>query len=371
MQVFNTQFFLILCLLSTAFTTLVQAETKETLTIVSWGGTYEDAQKTILFEPFEKLHNVNINVVQYNGGIGQLSNQIKLGNVHWDLVDMMVSDAEAACEAGYLITLSPDLAGKSYPGNRIENDFMPNSFIPCAIPQSVSSHVIAFNPNAFEERLPSTVADFFDLENFPGKRGLQKRPVAILEWALYSYNVPREQVYRLLSTERGLNLAFKRLDEIRDHIVWWHDIEEPAQLLVSGEVSMSAGNNSNFFNAALLNDEPVNIIWDGQIYQYEAWAITNGSKNQALAKKFIQFASKPYNMFAMSQKISLGPIRYSVQERIGWHEEAQLNMKQHLPTSERHLEKAIKKDHEWYAKTYDVIHRRFELWLYKDKYLTD
>ena len=31
---------------------------------------------------------------------------------------------------------------------------------------------------------PSTLADFFDTEKFPGKRGLRKDPTALLEMAL-------------------------------------------------------------------------------------------------------------------------------------------------------------------------------------------
>ena len=43
--------------------------------------------------------------------------------------------------------------------------------------------------------------------------------------------VPIDQIYDLLSTDRGMRLAFRRLDSIRDHIVWWDDPKEPAALL--------------------------------------------------------------------------------------------------------------------------------------------
>lgn len=62
---------------------------------------------------------------------------------------------------------------------------------------------------------------YFDLERFPGKRALRKSPVGLFEWALLSLTVPREQLYDLLSTRRGLDLAAQRLDEIRESIIWW------------------------------------------------------------------------------------------------------------------------------------------------------
>ena len=94
--------------------------------------------------------------------------------------------------------------------------------VPCSIVQLSFSTVIAFNPGAFPAVKPSRIADFFDIEGFPGKRGLRCAPVAMLEWALLAYRIPYSQVYDLLSTDRGLDLAFRNLDRIRPHIVWWH-----------------------------------------------------------------------------------------------------------------------------------------------------
>ena len=39
------------------------AGTQETVVVNSWGGPYEKLHKQIIFEPFEKAHNVKIKVV--------------------------------------------------------------------------------------------------------------------------------------------------------------------------------------------------------------------------------------------------------------------------------------------------------------------
>ncbi|NNF78535.1 MAG: ABC transporter substrate-binding protein, partial [Rhizobiales bacterium] len=62
--------------------------------------------------------------------------------------------------------------------------------------------------------------------------------------------VPVAQVYDLLSTERGLKVAFRKLEEIRSAIVWWTDPAEPPALLAKGEVAMASGFNGRFFAAA-------------------------------------------------------------------------------------------------------------------------
>ena len=126
--------------------------------------------------------------------------------------------------------------------------------------------VTAFNRDAFPGERPARIEDIFDVQRFPGKRALQKAPAANLEWALVSYGVPREDLYELLSTERGLRLAFRKLDRIRDHVIWWTSIDDPVDLLVSGKVAIASQFNGRLFDAAGVHGHPVEIIWDAQLY---------------------------------------------------------------------------------------------------------
>ena len=51
---------------------------------------------------------------------------------------------------------------------------------------------------------PTTLADFFDTEKFPGKRGLRKSPKANLEMALIADGVAPDEVYATLETDEGV-----------------------------------------------------------------------------------------------------------------------------------------------------------------------
>src|SRR3546814_4432365 len=86
---------------------------------------------------------------------------------------------------------------------------------------------IAFSDSTGEIRAddikPSSLQDFFDLERFPGPRGLRRTPMTNLEWALLADGVPGDKVYSLLRTEAGVARAFAKLATIRDDIVWWED----------------------------------------------------------------------------------------------------------------------------------------------------
>ena len=151
--------------------------------------------------------------------------------------------------------------------------------------------VTAYNRNAFPGERPARIEDIFDIRRFPGKRALQKIPDANLEWALRSYGVPRQDLYQLLSTERGLRLAFKRLDRIRDHVVWWTAVERPVELLIAGRVAIASQYNGRLFEAAVIQGHPIEIIWDAQVYELGSWGIPKGTPRLEAVLKFIRFAT--------------------------------------------------------------------------------
>ena len=206
--------FSILCILGLA----VHAD-QQSLTIATWGGSYESAQQKALFGPFEAATGIQINTQYYTGEI-----EILKGDLVPDIIDMTMDDALLACEQNLVqkLELSKILA-PSPDGLEPEKDFIAGSLLPCGVAHMSYSTLIAYDERAFSGEKPQTIADFFDIKRFPGKRGLRKQPSAILEWALITEGVPINQIYDLLSTDRGMRLAFRRLDSIRDHIIWWED----------------------------------------------------------------------------------------------------------------------------------------------------
>ena len=65
------------------------------------------------------------------------------------------------------------------------------------------------------------LSDFFNLDAFPGKRGLRKSPKANLEMALAADGVASADIYEVLGTDEGVDRAFAKLDTIKDSVIWW------------------------------------------------------------------------------------------------------------------------------------------------------
>ena len=75
--------------------------------------------------------------------------------------------------------------------------------------------VIAYRKDTFGDNGPSNWAEFWDLENFPGKRGMHGKVNYNLEAALMADGVPMQEVYDTLATDEGTARAWAKLGENR------------------------------------------------------------------------------------------------------------------------------------------------------------
>ena len=178
--------------------------------------------------------------------------------------------------------------------------------------------------------------------------------------------VPTQQIYDLLSTRRGLRLAFRRLETIREAIVWWNEVAEPTRLLESGQVSMATGYNGRFFAHAHYDRVPTVIMWDGRIIGFEVWTISALSTRTDQAERFIRFATAPDRMARFAEHMPYGPTRRSAMQRIGLNPVERIPMRTQLPNAPRHSQRHLDRDSSWYASTASLRNRRFAEWLARE-----
>ncbi len=333
------------------------------LTISTWGGAYETAQMKAYFRPFEQAHQVQIKLRPYNGGTDTLRLLDNPARARWDVVDMTESDAHVACKNRLITEFDRSLLQPAPDGTQPLNDFFSGSFLKCGIAHLSYATVLAYDERAFPTEKPNSVADFFDIDRFPGKRAIQRNPKAIMEWAMLSYNVPVRQIYDLLSTERGFRLVSHRLNKIKDHIVWWHEGHEPVELLRDGKVVMASGFNGRFFDARATNNIPITMIQDGQFLEMGVWTIHRQAARPDLAAKFIGFATRTESMATFSNTLPYGPTRESALERIGLNASTNVAVQENQSQSESASNRRIRADIQWYLGTETLRNRWFNEWL--------
>jgi putative spermidine/putrescine transport system substrate-binding protein len=268
------------------------------------------------------------------------------------------------CDEGLLEQIDPAMLLPAADGTPAVDDFLPGSLADCFVATDVFSTVLAFDASKFAEGAkPAKLADFFDLEKFPGKRGMRKSAKVNLEMALLADGVPAAEVYGMLSTPEGIDRAFKKLDSIKDHIVWWEAGAQPPQLLADGEVAMTIAYNGRIFNAAISEGKPFEIVWDGQVYEFEGWVIPKGAPHLEQAKEFVAFSTGPEPLANAAEWISYGPPRKSSAPLVCMYQDGKTELSQHLPTSPENMTNALASDYEFWVDRDTDLNERFNAWL--------
>ena len=335
----------------------------EAVTAVSWGGSYGRASIKAIHEPFMAATGITVRMEDYNGGLAQIRAQVETGNVHWDVVDLEMADATLGCDEGLLEPVDVGDLPPAPDGTPAEQDFLPKTLTECGVGLVFYSTIYAYNEEKFPGSKPATIGDFFDLEKFPGRRGMRRSPLVNLEFALMADGVPIKQVYSTLDTPEGVDRAFRKLDTIKEHIVWWEAGAQPPQMLADNEVVMSTAWNGRIFNAQVLEKQPFVVVWDGQVLDWGQKAIVAGTRNLEAAKKFVAFAAKTETMAAIGRYISYSPVRRSGAGLVSTHLETGVDMKPHMPTTPQNAARVLHNDWEWWSDHSDEMNERFSAWL--------
>lgn len=334
----------------------------DSLTIVSWGGAYTKSQVEAYHKPYTAKTGITINSEDFSGGLAEVKAQVEAGNVTWDLVDVELSDAIRGCDEGLLESIDPSILPPAPDGTSAADDFIDGAINECAIANIVWSTIYAYDTTKYATG-PTTMADFYNVSAFPGKRGLRKGAKPNLEMALMADGVPAGEVYALLDTDAGIDRAFAKLDTIKDDVIWWEAGAQPPQMLADGEVTMTTAYNGRIFSAQVSEGKPFKIVWDGQIMDLDLWVIPKGAPNKALALDFIAFSTDTQRLADQSKYIAYGPARKSSSGMIGKHAETGVDMLPHMPTSPANLDNALLNDFEWWADHQDEMDERFNAWL--------
>ena len=225
------------------------------------------------------------------------------------------------------------------------------------------SNVYAYNPEGVTGAPPATAADFFDLERYPGRRGMRRVPHVNLEFALIADGVPLDEVYATLDTPAGVDRAFRKLDSVKDQVVWWEAGAQPPQMLADGEVVMSTAYNGRIFNAQALEDQPFVIVWDGQVLDVGPLGIVAGTPDLEAALELVRFATSADSMAAIGRYIAYSPARRSGLPLIGRHAEVGIDMNPHMPLYPANSARVLQNDWEWWSDHADEMNERFSAWL--------
>lgn len=307
------------------------------ITVVSFGGSYQDGQSKALFQPAAKAMNLKLKEETYTS-IADLRLKVKANAVTWDIVASGSGSAARAGAEGILEKLDYKVIDVS--------SFLPGTAQDYCVGGDVFSTVMAWNTKTYGDKGPQSWADFWDVKKFPGKRSYRKAVAGALEPALMADGVPMAKVYEVLSTKEGIDRAIKKIKELKPHIaVWWSSGAQHAQLMKDGEVDMITGWNGRF-DVAKKDGAQVAYTFNQGLLDYDCFAVPKGAPNKDLAMKFLAEISKPAYQAEFTKYITYGPTNKKAYD-LGTIEAAYAKQ---LPSHPDNAAKQLPINLDWYIK---------------------
>lgn len=340
---------------------------KADITVVSWGGDYKLSQQRAFGDSWERKTGQEIHWVDYNGDISEVRAQVESGEVVWDVIDVFAHEARSGCRNGLFERLPSDMFAPAPDGTPMAQDLIVARPNDCAVPNIIWSWVTFYDAARFAGAKPTTIADLFDLERFPGKRGLSVFPQGNIEMALVADGVDPKRVYEVMSTPAGIDRAFAKLDSIKPHVKFWSSGDEPVDFVKAGDVVMSTAYSGRVGAAILDGATTLKTIWDGQVLDEEWLVMVKGSKNYDEARDFLIHASAPEQLAEQAKWISYGPMRHSSLDIIAANEpwfNTGKNIMPHMPNRKEVMARTTIGDPDWWASEQggEVV-KRFVAWM--------
>jgi putative spermidine/putrescine transport system substrate-binding protein len=312
------------------------------ITVATWGGAYEEAQKKAFFDPWERETG---NEVTIDGPMdyAKITAQVRSGNVTWDIADV----------EGY-VPLGENCGTlfEKLDFSKIDrSDLVPELTSDCGAPLMQYMFVLAYDPAKFGDNPPKSWADFFDTEKYPGKRGVWNYVSGgALEAALLADGVQPDQLYPI-----DYDRAFGVLDAIKDDVAFYDTGAQQQEQLETGEVAMSLAWTSRLY-AARQNGSKFEPAWSQPIGVWESLSVVKGSENKDLAMDFIAYALKAKPQARFTETIPLAPVNLAARPRVSGE------LEQMLPTNPVRKRQLVYQDMSWMSENFEEANEQWTAW---------
>ena len=321
------------------------AQTADRIVVADPGGPFGVAFKVAFHDSFKADTGItSVQIAREHEPTAQVAVMVQAKNYTWDVVTLTLSARDILHAKGMLEPLDWNLPDM--------NEIMPEARHPAWMGTDVYCTILAYRSDKYGGNGPQSWRDYFDVAKFPGRRAMRKSPIDTIEMALLADGVAPAQLYPL-----DVDRAFKKLDQIKQHIaVWWTGGAQTTQLLQSGEVDMCPTWNAR---AQTVTDAggPVKIQWNQGLYSIEGWGIPKGNPKVAAARKFIAYTANAKRQAAFTEHMSYGPTNPNAYKYIKPETAAK------LPTAPDILPKIILAKEEWWAANRQKAEERYTAWL--------
>ncbi len=314
--------------------TPVLAESGE-LVFVNWGGDAMTAYDTAYGAPFLAESGVTVKQDGSGPSEGAIQAQFESGKPAWDIVDADPFSAQTLGKKGMMEPIDYAVVDKTKTREGFGWEFAASSYF--------YSYIIAYDAKKFGDNPPKSMADFFDVEKFPGKRGMYKWGAGMWEALLLGDGVAPADLYPL-----DIDRAHKKLTAFKDNVVsYWGGGAESQALLMNGDASMALVWSTRAKLLETDSNGDIKFIWDQGLIAPGSMAVIKGNPGgAAAAMQFIASAQDPARQLVMFNLLAQGPANPATDTLLP-PEDARFN-----PVDQANFALQIPLNMEWYEANY-------------------
>lgn len=305
-----------------------------TLTYANSGGILQESQSTAIWNPF--MEQSGAEVLQDSSDMGKLKATVESDSVTWDL--FMEGNLETAKHCG---TLFEEL---DY--NLIDTSKLPEGTPTdkCMVPNILYGYVIAYNAEVFKDNPPTSAADFFDTEKFPGKRTVgQGETMDLSSMMELAYMADGKNPADI--TPEEIPNGLDKYRALGDNLISWQTGAQAQQQLESGEAVMGFVWSGRGYGAAAAG-APIVPMWDEWIVLVDSLAIPKGSKNVQAAHAAMNYFLGAEQQAKVTELSSYSPVNVDAKPQLD--ETAQLWL------AADHLDTGFNSSSEFWVENYEA-----------------
>jgi len=276
------------------------AEARKDVVLVNFGGAAIKAFDEAYVQPFA-AQGGRI-VLDGSGALnGKILTMVQSGNVTWDICDAGVTT---------LAELNPRNALEKIDYGIVDKTKVPAEFAyENGVVNYMFSSVMAWDTAKVKET--PTLADFFDLKKYPGRRMMRKDSQAMMELCLIADGVPLDKLYPL-DTKR----AFEKMASIKKELLYWNSGAESQSLMRDGECVMGLLWHTR---ANVLKAETKGRIaysFKDGLLQPGLWVVPKGNPAGAEAFRAIASMQQPEGQVKLLAAMGNGPANPAAQSLV-------------------------------------------------------
>ena len=319
-------------------------------TIASWGGAYQDNHRENFFKPLGEKLNIEVLENVYQGGWAQFKAIQETGVLPFDVVQVERAEVIRGCEEGLFLPIE-------WSRIEVKDDLVENAATECGLGVVTVGIIMAYNADTLNPA-PTSTADFYDLEKFPGKRGMRKFPKINIEMALMADGVAPDDIYTVLNEEGGLARAFAKLDTIKSEIQWWEGGAQAPEWLSNNEVVMSTAYSGRILSAQR-EGRNLKIIWPHTAYDMDSWVILKDSPYHDYAYEFLNIFSDPQRQAKFVEGLPYAPTNAKTRDFLDAATLASLPIGENIADA---LFIGTPESNEYWLNNLDEVLERFNAW---------